>query len=359
MMLVSETREAVASNISSLLSQSYSQAYKSMVTMQILAEMEELIDYKEYESRVLFGTTLGPSDVTVTEGFLHTSPHLGTFSALDHYADFYDDDDNMMNSEILVDLRDKKTKLMGKWRKRLLSAPREVEVYTSILTVHTLLVDPKDDLDSWLELVSICRKEGMLFLCENILKRLGATEILQNVKDGAPELNFGSSHPKVTFAACKYWWTTGKNAEALNALTSFIKVIDETSHESGMCTGNSTSLPVDCLLKRAEWIRYSNQGCLSNEQRKDVLDTVNRARTLAPDQYRVWHTWAVTNYDQLNVSLDVDELAHVGMSTVPGLSRLGSHGDTTTYAIEAIKGFSRSMTLGGKQGVNNLLEDTL
>ena len=368
MMLVSETREAVASNISSLLSQSYSQAYKSMVTMQILAEMEELIDYKEYESRVLFGTTLGPSDVTVTEGFLHTSPHLGTFSELNNYTDFYDDEDNMMNSEILIDLREKKIKLMGKWRKRLLTAPREVEVYTSILTVHTLLVDPKDDLDSWLDLVSICRKEGMLFLCENILKRLGATDILQSVQeDPTAALNFSSSHPKVTFAACKYWWATGKTTEALTALTSFIQVIDEHRDELDVSSAHpaaltATSLPVDCLLRRADWIRSSNQGRLSNDQRKDVLDTVNRARTLAPDQYRVWHTWAVTNYDQLNVNLNMNELVSGGMPSPPdakGTHRRGSHGDTTTYAIEAIRGFSRSMTLGGKQGVNNLLEDTL
>ena len=360
MLLVSKTREAVASNISSLLSQSYSQAYKSMVTMQILSEMEELIDYKEYESRVLFGTTLGPSDVTVTEGFLHTSPHLGTFSALNHYADFYDDEDDMMNSEILIDLRDKKTKLLGKWRKRLLSAPREVDVFTSILTVHTLLVDPKDDLDSWLELVSICKKEGMLFLCENILKRLGATEILKSVDNGAGEINFSSSHPKVTFAACKYWWASGKTAEALDALTDFIKVIDEADDDSEYYAGSSSSLSVDCLLRRADWIRYSYQGRLSSDLRQDVLDTVDRARTLAPNQYRVWHTWAVTNYDQLIVTSSTNELIDCSQTVLPpGLNRLGSQGDTTTYAIEAIKGFSRSMTLGGKQGVNNLLEDTL
>ena len=352
--LVSETREAVASSISSLLSQSYSQAYKSMVTMQILSEMEELIDYKEYESRVLFGTTLGVSDVTVMEGYLQSSPQLTL-----NYSNFYNDaEDTMMNSEILVDLREKKSKLLGKWRKRLLSAPREVEVYTNILAVHTLLVDPKDDLDSWLELVSICRKEGMLFLCENILKRLGAGEILKNIQEKTP-LNFSSSHPKVTFATCKYWWSAGKKVEALDALTSFIRVIDEKEFPEFLPV-SSSSLPVDCLLRRAEWIRYSNQGFLSNDQRKDVLDTVDRARTLAPDQYRVWHTWAVTNYDQLNVSLDINDLGGGSMLS-PGKSTMltDASGDTTTYAIEAIKGFSKSMTLGGKQGVNNLLEDTL
>jgi len=142
-------------------------------------------------------------------------------------------------------------------------------------------------------------------------------------------------------------------------LTSFIKVILDNDNDSEVGISSSTSLPVDCLLKRADWIRYNYQGYLSSELRQDVLDTVDRARTLAPDQYRVWHTWAVTNYDQLNVSSGMNDLVECGQIHSPGLNRAYSRGDTTTYAIEAIKGFSRSMTLGGKQGVSNLLEDTL
>lgn len=50
---------------------------------------------------------------------------------------------------------------------------------------------------------------------------------------------------------------------------------------------------VQCLLKRAEWLREENAAFA------EVLKTVQEARELAPDQYSVWHEWAVTNYNQL------------------------------------------------------------
>ena len=40
--------------------------------------------------------------------------------------------------------------------------------------MHTLVAAPTEDLDSWLDLVTMCRKEGMHVLCENLLRQLGA-----------------------------------------------------------------------------------------------------------------------------------------------------------------------------------------
>lgn len=47
--------------------------------------------------------------------------------------------------------------------------------------VHTLVVDPVDDLDSWLEWVTLCRKEKKYVLCKNILKRLGSRIVDEHV----------------------------------------------------------------------------------------------------------------------------------------------------------------------------------
>ena len=58
-----------------------------------------------------------------------------------------------------------KNALIRKWKGRLQWAPKEVDVYRQILAVHTLVARPIDDLDSWLDLVTMCRKEGRkLFL---------------------------------------------------------------------------------------------------------------------------------------------------------------------------------------------------
>jgi serine/threonine-protein kinase mTOR len=208
--------------------------------------------------------------------------------------------------------------------------------------VHTLLVNPREDLDSWLELVNICRKEGMLALCSNVLKRLGAPSSIDSVVANTP--------PPVMFCTHKYWWDRGDKVEALNALTSFIATLPENTEES-------ISLKVRCLLKRAEWTRVLYQQTLDDSLRTDVLNTVREARDLAADQYVVWHAWAVTNYEQLHESMsDRNESARKGASVSTLKQQISV---ITPFIQEAVKGFSRSIALGGNEGLAQTLQDTL
>jgi serine/threonine-protein kinase mTOR len=118
--LVGETREAVSTNISSLLSESYSRAYRSMVTMQVLSELEELIDYRKYESKCLSGTGFTPGAVDISKCLSRrTSNGIEIIEDSVH--------------EILEDLALKKLTLVQKWQSRLQCAPREVDVYRLIL----------------------------------------------------------------------------------------------------------------------------------------------------------------------------------------------------------------------------------
>ena len=73
---------------------------------------------------------------------------------------------------------------------------------------------------------------------------------------------------------------------------------------------------VQCLLKRAEWLREVGDVPFS-----DVLRTVQEARELAPDQYSVWHEWAVANYNQLQIVDKIDR---------------NSNNNATTGAVTAI-----------------------
>lgn len=114
--LVSETREAVASSVSSMLSESYSRAYRSIVTMQVLSEMEELVDYRKYEHKALFAAGLSLGSVNVAAALKLDSA-----------------DDTRDQSGVLRDLKDRKTTLIQKWQRRLKCAPREVDAYRLIL----------------------------------------------------------------------------------------------------------------------------------------------------------------------------------------------------------------------------------
>ena len=157
--------------------------------------------------------------------------------------------------------------------------------------MHTLLVEPKDDLDSWLELVTLCRKEGMLFLCENILRRLGAPVSQSLTPRGSKNIE---PHPRVMYDTFKFWWAKGERARALTEITQFLPTLSENDKESKM-------LKVHCLLKRAQWLRGLHKDDMSDELRGEVLGTVKTARDIASNEYEVWHVWAVTNYDQVQL----------------------------------------------------------
>ena len=181
----------------------------------------------------------------------------------------------------------------------------------------------------------------MLALCSNVLKRLGAPESIDSIVDGTP--------PAVMFCTHKYWWDRGDKVDALHALTTFIGTLSDTSDAS-------VSLKVKCLLKRAVWMRALNQGTLDEDLRTDVLNTVRAARDLASDQYVVWQAWAVTNYEQLHSLSDINE--QKGKASV-SLLRQQQASMSTSFVVEAVKGFSRSISLGGHDGIAQTLQDTL
>ena len=317
--------------------------------------------------------------------------------------------------------------------------------------MHTLVTDPTEDLDSWLELVSLCRKERMHSLCENLLRKLGAPLLQRRNSDmqdiftspggGQKDVNSPpdmiTSSPSATITATtsmnnmnnnirtndrvmlstfEYWWAIGEKSRALNEITDYLKVCGVPNRLSSnmrrYSTTEATMFRVECLLKRADWLRELN----SNESSvRDTMATLIEARELAGDRYTVWHAWAVANYDYLKKadsketkpSLESEAIAGFGMPlastvqpfssttttsgssttiplTTPALTKgkkgsvrkLGGNAsagsasllsklssqqvDTVTpYIIEAIRGFVKSIILGEGQPVANVLQDTL
>jgi hypothetical protein len=269
-----------------------------------------------------------------------------------------------------------------------------------------------EDLDSWLELVSLCRKEGMHSLCANILRQLGAPlpikrsllrvspdPVLHQVAHDTPT----KANERVLFSTFQYWWSNGEKQRALVELTLFLKQCSQsipTPHNK-----DAVMFRVRCLLKRATWMRELEEGDVG-----EILETLREARDLAENEYSVWHAWAVANYDQLKradakeTKFTTDEenvrsppafisavsangrTKHVdspstqnritnkfsysspkkiGGSTAAGAASLLSFMTVTQantaapFVVEAIKGFVRSIVLGQGQPVANVLQDTL
>jgi FKBP12-rapamycin complex-associated protein len=116
--LITETRNAISSSISSLLSESYSRANRAMVTMQILAEMEEVVEYRQYAEKLNLDVEALKTTVTDVQPLIN--PILDSKST---------DKGNVISGELAV----KKVDLIRKWKARLKWAPKDVDVYRQIL----------------------------------------------------------------------------------------------------------------------------------------------------------------------------------------------------------------------------------
>lgn len=129
-LLIADTRSKLAGSIGSLLSEKYSRAYRAMVTMQVLAEMEEVVDYKRIVDKA--AATEKEAVKNSSSDLLSDRPtFLGRSS-----------DEPGGNKTIpgVVDINAKKYNLILKWRGRLQSAPKEVDVYRQILVSSCIII---------------------------------------------------------------------------------------------------------------------------------------------------------------------------------------------------------------------------
>lgn len=95
--------------LTAMAGESYQRAYGAMVVVQMLAELEEVIQYK------------------------------------------------------LVPERRATLKVM--WWQRLESGQRLAEDWQRIIQVHSLVLSPEEDIHTWLKYASLCRKSGSFVSC--------------------------------------------------------------------------------------------------------------------------------------------------------------------------------------------------
>jgi hypothetical protein len=130
MSLIHETREQLSETISSLLSESYSRAYRAMVSMQILAEMEEVVELKQSSSKPTMEVEHMSSFVSF--GDLMHSPMVGSSYKGNTTGGSGADDATArgkLNSLSNNDYSLARLTLIRKWKGRLQWAPKEVDVF--------------------------------------------------------------------------------------------------------------------------------------------------------------------------------------------------------------------------------------
>lgn len=154
-------RDLLVTEMSALVNESYNRAYGVVVRTQMVAELEEIIQYKN-----------------------------------------------------LPQGSDRRAMIRKTWNKRLLGCQKNVDVWQRILKVRSLVIKPKQDMKVWIKFANLCRKSGRLGLAQKTLNTL-----LEESSD-PKNPNTARAPPPVVYAQLKYMWATGSQKEALNHLIS-------------------------------------------------------------------------------------------------------------------------------------------
>ncbi|CAD6506377.1 BgTH12-07303 [Blumeria graminis f. sp. triticale] len=348
-MFVQKAREGLDTELSALVSESYNRAYTVVVRVQMLAELEEIIVYKQSNNN--------PA---------------------------------------------KQEAMRQTWEKRLLGCQRNVEVWQRMLKVRALVISPKENMQMMIKFANLCRKSGRIGLAEKHLKMLIGTDISLDYvlpfqdANSTQAINPGPRvdrqklliemgiPPPVQYAVLKFHWANGKHEAALAALQDFtkdladhIRTLQLQVHNMNSVDGhntlniNSNGFALDsnsstgmahnvsikqfsehyvllarCYLKQGEWQVSRRKGDWNHEVVSEILDSYRAAANFNPNWYKAWHSWALANFEivqALGEKSERDRDFALPQSII------------IDYVVPAIHGFFRSIALS--QGSS--LQDTL
>ncbi|KAH8808527.1 armadillo-type protein [Xylogone sp. PMI_703] len=339
---VQKAREGLDTELSALVSESYNRAYTVVVRVQMLAELEELIIYKQSNNN--------PA---------------------------------------------KQETMRNTWEKRLLGCQRNVEVWQRMLKLRALVISPKESMQMWIKFSNLCRKSGRMGLAEKSLKQLIGTDesldaLLPYTKQGSVRFNQSLARtvpPQVNYAVLKYHWAAGQHAPALDGLKTFTSEMTEKLEAAQMAAsgmngingefhnvngnmngvyGNGvnglnanaanyllspkamadhTVLLARCYLKQGEWQVALKNGDWQHDHVDDVLTSYRAATHFNPTWYKAWHAWALANFEIVQAIGQRIERDHIVVP--PGV--------VIEHVVPAIHGFFKSISLS--QGSS--LQDTL
>lgn len=334
---ISSARNLLMTDMSSSLNESYSRTYGFIIRLQILSELEEVITFKGLP----------------------------------------------FNS-------DKKKDMKETWNKRLLGVQKNVDVWQQALLTRSLVVKPKDDINSWVEFSNLCRKSNRMGMAKTVLNML-----VDNLDD--PDQPYAVvAPPPVVYAQLKYLWAEGSEQEALKHLITFTSrmtidlgldprnmIRDRIAEKSTIPPENVTTytkLLSKCFLKQGEW-RTSLEPNWRLVDADAILGSYLLATHFDKFSYKAWHNWALANFEVISVSRSKKS---EGKNTEEGSinstkdttlddknqSRMDLIGSTTfteidendysdeliqKHVVPAMKGFFHSIALSGINSIQDAL----
>jgi FKBP12-rapamycin complex-associated protein len=294
---IDQTRNLLDTEITALLGESYNRSYESMVRIQMLSELEEVIIYKQ--------------------------------------------SDNAHRNMI------KQT-----WMKRLEGCERSVEVWEKILRVRSMVMSPQEDINVWIKYSNLCRKNGRFSLSEKALRSL----FVDNGQSPHPKIVYAQL--KYVWASATITHSDRAPAvrnRALGIMREFtarkirelsIDIDDKMVSEPMDLTHASRDMEEGahilsrCYLKQGEWQRRLT-GELTDENIPTILNSLLLATRFDQNWYKAWHTWALTNFDIIEY--------HEHRDSEISETVLFNH------VVSSVQGFFRSVALSDQNSLQDIL----
>eukprot|EP00158_Paraphelidium_tribonemae_P009901 Partr_v1_DN28994_c0_g1_i3_m24719 putative Phosphatidylinositol 3-kinase len=290
---IDKTRALLDVELKALVGESYNRAYNVVVRVQMLAELDEIIQYKK------FG-----------------------------------------------DMPDRQAVIRYTWMKRLKGCQRNVEVWQRILKVRSLVMSPKEDMEMWIKFANLCRKSGRNGVSSKIL-----TNLLQADPSKAENLRTGP--PDVVYAWLKHSWATESKPHTFSMLKDFTasltKIVD--THRANptfvdeiaqhRALEKNMKVLARCYLKLGEW-----QSVLEEQWTEDtipeVLKNYYEATQYEHNWYKAWHAWALANFEVVSMYEKSEDSEDVISKAIP-------------YAVPAVQGFFKSIALSSGNSLQDTL----
>ncbi|ORY61495.1 phosphatidylinositol 3-kinase-like protein [Pseudomassariella vexata] len=327
---IQQSREGLDTELSALVSESYNRAYQVVVRVQMLAELEELIVYKQADER-------------------------------------------------------KKCTMRRTWETRIKGCQRNVEVWQRMLRLRALVISPGENMNMWIKFANLCRKSGRMGLAEKSLKQLiGTDKPLETIipywaESDTVARRAGRSlgvAPQVMYAVLKYQWEFGQQPNLRQAgypektLSCLRLFTEDTSMQIEMARSSiSTHSPEDlgitndfgyqprqmnvptaqqaikeqtvllakCYLRQGEWQIALNKSDWQRQNVQEILTSYAQATKFNPRWYKAWHAWALANFEIVQGASPPD----------PGM--------IINHVVPAVQGFFKSIALSS----GSSLQDTL
>eukprot|EP01132_Coremiostelium_polycephalum_P002833 gene2833-3519_t len=292
---IENARSLVDTDLTALLAESYSRAYKVVVKLQQLSELEEIIEYKKSS-----------------------------------------------------DSPDRRATIRDIWKTRLNGCQHNVDIWQSVLALHSLVISPHEELDMWLKFVGICRKGSRLGLAQKTLT------MLMGKKPTSLNL-LSDTHPRIAFAYIKQLWSAGAKQAAFERLRGFVQEQQKLSLTVQLSTEDLQLLGY-AYLKLGEW-QLSMVENLSDPNVPSIINSFKKATECDPNWYKAWHSWALINFEVVShYEQNGGSMEQISSHLLPAIN---SFFKSIALAPDSLQDTLRLLTLWFKHGALKEVEAAL